>query len=206
MSKFRKLCGGILLAIAAIRFVPDLLESAQATTKYAKWTYTHLSAGPRGSIWTACILIVGICLIFSDTIRTKVGIWIGGNDEKNSRNGPKLMIAFERGDYRANSLLIVNHGGGWAHSVTLRIPEDGSQLTSSLMNILKDDGSPSAWQMDGKQLGQLDVIMKGVRKFPAFVTCMDDGGYWFKSQFEPLDDYSGYRFMRQTCLGKAKQP
>jgi hypothetical protein len=61
----------VLLAWSVVRFVPDLLESMQATAKYAKWSYAHLAA-PHSGLLTFAVFFIGIGLIFSETIQRSI--------------------------------------------------------------------------------------------------------------------------------------
>ncbi len=69
MLKFvKKVMGIVLLIWGAVRVIPDALESAQATEKYAKWFYAHLAA-PHSAFLTLGIVVIGLGLIFSETIQ-----------------------------------------------------------------------------------------------------------------------------------------
>ena len=61
----------MLLVWGVVRFIPDLLASMQATAKYAKWSYTHL-ASPHSGLLTLIVFVIGIGLIFSDTIQKSI--------------------------------------------------------------------------------------------------------------------------------------
>jgi predicted nucleotidyltransferase len=73
MSKLKKLAGAILMAWAIVRYIPDTLESFEATARYGRWLYSHL-----GSLLIAnwfqnsVVLLIGAGLIFSDTIQASV--------------------------------------------------------------------------------------------------------------------------------------
>lgn len=71
MRTLNRILGIALTVWGAIRYVPDLLESAQATAKYGRWIYAHLPLPGSGAL-AFVILIVGIGLIFSDTVQQKV--------------------------------------------------------------------------------------------------------------------------------------
>jgi len=68
MGKIKKIAGYILTAWAIIRFVPDTLESVKTTAKYGQWLYSHGNI-PHSSLLSVAILVVGVALIFSDTIQ-----------------------------------------------------------------------------------------------------------------------------------------
>ncbi|HSY33914.1 MAG TPA: hypothetical protein VLA42_18180 [Verrucomicrobiae bacterium] len=65
----------MLVAWGIIRFIPDLLESIQATAKYGKWSYAHLLVFPQSALLTIVVLVIGLGLIFSDTIQKKLHEW-----------------------------------------------------------------------------------------------------------------------------------
>lgn len=71
MRRLRKLLGLLFLVWGGIRFVTDLLESVEATAKYAKWSYEHLSA-PHSTLATVVIIVVGIGLIFAEKVQALV--------------------------------------------------------------------------------------------------------------------------------------
>jgi hypothetical protein len=66
-TKVKKVIGVVLTVWGAIRYIPDLLESGQATAKYGKWLYAHLSF-PRGGYLTVALFVMGIGIIFSSVI------------------------------------------------------------------------------------------------------------------------------------------
>jgi hypothetical protein len=75
MRRLKRIGGFVLLAWGVIRFIPDALESIQATAKYAKWSYDHLAV-PRSGLLTLAIVLVGIGLIFSETIQKSIQAWM----------------------------------------------------------------------------------------------------------------------------------
>jgi len=66
-AKLKRIGGFLLLAWGVIRFIPDTLESVQATGRYAKWAYQHASI-PHSWMLTVVILVVGVALVFSEDI------------------------------------------------------------------------------------------------------------------------------------------
>jgi hypothetical protein len=74
MARLKKIVGFLLAVWAAIRWIPDLLESIQATEKYGRWLYVHFSV-PRSGVLTIVILVIGLGLIFSETIEHKFRQW-----------------------------------------------------------------------------------------------------------------------------------
>lgn len=81
MRKLKKVVGVILTIWAVVRYLPDLLESAQATAKYGRWLYAHVSI-PRSGSLSAVILGVGIALIFAETLREQVHRWLPKSETK----------------------------------------------------------------------------------------------------------------------------
>jgi len=69
----------------AIRYLPDLLESIQATAKYGRWLYDHASA-PRSVGLTITILVVGIALLFADSVKEHTGRWFPKRSNAETRS------------------------------------------------------------------------------------------------------------------------
>lgn len=74
LKEIRRGMGLLFLAWTVVRFIPDQIESFRSLEKYAKWAYLYLGA-PHGLVWTLLILVVGIGLIFSETIEHKIRQW-----------------------------------------------------------------------------------------------------------------------------------
>jgi hypothetical protein len=89
MSKLKKLAGAILMAWAIVRFVPDTLESFEATAKYGRWLYSHLGSLLIANNWSQnlVILVIGAGLIFSDRIQASV---FGPSQEKAGKSRPPI--------------------------------------------------------------------------------------------------------------------
>lgn len=108
----------------AIRFLPDLLESVQATVKYGKWVYAHLSA-PQGFPFTIAIIVIGIGLIFSETIQARLHQWMP-KAEMAGDEGPDLSLEWmERKEWPHWDLIRMrNFGDGPAFNIGLRFSWD----------------------------------------------------------------------------------
>jgi hypothetical protein len=71
----KKVVGGMITLFGFIRWLPDILESTLATQKYGLWLYKHIGVFlviPPGKLVTLTILIIGIGLIFSETIQEEI--------------------------------------------------------------------------------------------------------------------------------------
>lgn len=95
MRKIKKGLGVILATLGAIRWLPDLLESAQATQKYGLWAYKHLGVlvvnVQRGGVGiTAGLLLVGGGLIFSETIQQEIRTLRNRNRTASSGNSYRM--------------------------------------------------------------------------------------------------------------------
>lgn len=88
MNVVKKVCGLVLIIWGAIRFIPDSLESAQATAKYTRWLYNHFGV-PHNLLLTVAIVIIGIGLIFSESIQKKLS-GRASSKEKGGANNPQL--------------------------------------------------------------------------------------------------------------------
>jgi len=74
VTKGKKIAGAVLLMWAVVRFIPDTLESLQATEKYGKWLYVHTSV-PHRVVFTAVLFLIGMGLISSDAIQRYTAKW-----------------------------------------------------------------------------------------------------------------------------------
>lgn len=122
--------------------------------------------------------------------------------------GPQLLIGFSEPSYGQGCLAVINHGGGWAHNVSLRMAGDsGNEISTRDTNVLRDDGQMASWQAgDENRIIADDIIMAGAHESAAIVRCMDADGMWFEYRFEPRDKLGGYRFMGKKRLGKITPP
>ena len=117
--------------------------------------------------------------------------------------GPELLVGFAHSNWGDGPLIVVNCRGGLAHNVTLRIPEDGSLITSKTITTLRDDDSEVAWQAgEQNRIIANDIINRDAYEHSLFVTLMDADFRWLVYRFEPLEKLSGYRPSGKTCLGR----
>jgi hypothetical protein len=122
MLKLKRIGGAVLTLWAAVRWIPDLLESVQATERYGRWTYAYLGA-PRSGLLTIAILIVGIGLIFSETIQRKIHAWKSESppNKRGTANRPKLFLEYDAAIAAKYSLtysgLFLKNSGGIAHNI-----------------------------------------------------------------------------------------
>jgi hypothetical protein len=182
--------------------------SEQAKTYWERLTHPHWG----WKVWLIGALVIAICFLIEGSFRTYSNLegLLGKANKENEAlkerfqniHGPNLQIGFAPPDYGISPMIVINAaGGGWARSVTLRIPKDGSSFTSKTFNILRDDDTETAWQAgDQNRLTSAEIFTAGAGKFPAFVNCMDNDGRWFEYEFKPLENLRGYELVNRRCL------
>jgi hypothetical protein len=100
MRTAKKIGGLLFVAWSAVRFIPDLLESIQATGKYTKWLLQHL-AFPHSLLLTVIIFVVGMGLTFSDTIQQRIQ-QLYRQDKPHT--GPFAVIQFPVSDLMSSQI------------------------------------------------------------------------------------------------------
>lgn len=78
-----------------IRIIVDLLESVQATAKYAHSAYISAIAAPQSEVLTVAVLIVGATLLYGEEIRTATTRLWHGDEKKQSKTTPATMSVYE---------------------------------------------------------------------------------------------------------------
>jgi len=124
--------------------------------------------------------------------------------ELENIGGPKLVIGFDRSNWANEQVLVViNHGGGWAHDVQLKIPGDRCGIVTKAIPVLRDDGSVCAWQAgETNRVTAADIIMSHANESVAVLTCNDDEGRRLAYDFQPLEKLAGYKFVSKHHLGR----
>lgn len=133
-------------------------------------------------------------------------LYVAELQEKFSNiGGPNLFLAY---DYRGSSgykpLIIVNFKGEFAYDVAIKIPEDGSIVSSRPHEILRDDEGPAVCAVGHRNsFDAADLIMLHEDKSPIYVTCMDSDCRRFVYRFEPSQNGSRFRLADKRCIGRA---
>lgn len=109
--------------------------------------------------------------------------------------GPQLMIGY----VQANYLVVQNDGGGTAYTVVLKVPEDGSILSSKPINILKENSSPTTFNLTAAQAME---VARGAKTRPLIVECTDGDCRKFIYRFEKMTDRIGFLLTGKKCIGK----
>jgi glutaredoxin len=128
----------------------------------------------------------------------------------SSIGGPNLFIGYSHvGGGGYPPLVVVNNEGQIAHNVRLRIPEDGSKVMSTEINILNDDGEPVLIPVGSKNMiDAADIIMAHAHELPVFLTCMDGECREFVYEFEPPPKASSklaFKIINKYCVGRTKR-
>jgi hypothetical protein len=124
-------------------------------------------------------------------------------DQFANRPGPQLWIGYNTfGD-----LIVQNNGGGIAHSIVLRIPDDGSWLTSKTTPIVREKDFETVRAEDVGRITCQYIIGCAKENEPVLISCIDDHGRIFEYFFEPDKQrkYQGFLFKGRRCLGQPKQ-
>jgi hypothetical protein len=156
MARFKKIGGVVLVIWSAIRWIPDLLGSAQATAKYGKWVYEHLAHLhlvylPSG-LPNVVVLVIGIGLIFSETIQRKIHQWWNSRQEtetpQQQKPGNPIQWLKDVKTYNARELKPTSDGPNvvveYGYSEERRSPDQPLPLGSApltLVNISNKDAA-----------------------------------------------------------------
>jgi hypothetical protein len=169
MRGLRRLGGSVLMAWGAIRFLPDLLESMQATVKYGKWVYAHLSA-PQGLPFTIAIIVIGIGLIFSETIQARLHRWMPKVGDVVRDEGPDLSLEWmKRKEWPHWDLVRMrNFGDGPAFNIGLRFswdelsfnPPFDKNILHSNQEITQEAHFSEKTGPGSSNIGYMDEILK----------------------------------------------
>jgi len=170
MRKLKKIVGALLIAWAAIRWIPDSLESIQATEKYAKWLhdhsgYLHILYVHDVLLSSTCI-VVGIGLIFSDTIQKELQKWRRKELEPELYDWHALAGRFDHLEKRP-----VPAWAEWIENLTTKEYQwtirSAPEVTTRLCIELCKEG--------GRQLSQLGRLSS---RFPEIARIGDEGDRW----------------------------
>jgi len=141
------------------------------------------------------IAIEGGVRFHRDTVKKFTCDADGLRNDLANIGGPQLMIGYAQ----ANYLVVQNNGGGTAYTVVLKVPEDGSVFSSKPINILKENSSPTMFNLTAAQAME---VTQGAKTRPLIVECMDGDCRKFIYHFEKMADRIGFLLKGKKCIGK----
>jgi hypothetical protein len=210
-TKYVRDCNKQLRSVAGISWV--VFAAAIISTVWSLLPFADVNVkGPRLPLpWVLTLYLIWLAIVaFWGGYRLNVRQDADFTKERQALapiGGPELFIGFSQGREQWAPLVITNTKGGNAYNVILRVPEDGSKFSSKEINVLKDNGGLTAFEVGStNKLDVADVIMAHAEELPFFVTCMDADCRLFSYRFSLMEGQNkataGFKLEHKKCTGR----